>query len=412
MNTLKIQEASFDLSKDNSNKFYIELIRIVLIFFIIYDIEFSFLPYFTSARISFLVLFFLTINKVRFDNNFYWGSVVFFLVFIYSLFQTYFSSEPTQSLRVFWFILYGWILPNLMFFYLDKYDSFFKYLFISVSIQSLLVIVMFFNFELRNQVLQVINLATNITDEETLQRAFGFTSLTGASFSIVQSVGFFSGIYLLKENVTKFTTSLKVIYWIGLLSILVSTFLIGRTGMIMSLLFMGYYFLFVSGLKGKLFVLLLAFLLYQLDIAKFFTSATETVAGFNPDWFIEWIKDGFVLKNNSTVEYLSTMYVPPLSNETIIGIGRVESENGMGNASLNDSGYIQTYYSLGLLMSLVFYASYFSLSLDRWFAGRRDRLVFLLLIITFIIEYKEPFIFKYSLPFILSTILLYETKKS
>jgi hypothetical protein len=409
---LKVQAISHDLIDERHNSFYQELISILLVFFIIYDIEFSFLPYLTTARISFFVLLIVTFNKLKFDSNFFWGSVIFGSIFLYSLIQSYFSSEPTQSLRIFWFVLYGWILPSILCSYINRASQFFNFLFIAVSIQAVLVILMFFNLEIRTQVLQLIRVATNITDESSFQRAFGFTSLTGATFSIVQSLGFFAGVYQLKVNANNIAPYKKLLQWLALIIILLSTFLIGRTGVLMALGFATYYFLFVSGVKGKLITLLLVFLLLQLNIGLFFINITESVSGFNPEWFIEWIQEGFVLKNNYTVQYLNTMYVPPFNDETVVGLGRVEAENGIGNASLNDSGYIQTYYSLGFFMSFVFYGSYLVLSVDRWIVGNRDLFILFLLILTFVIEYKEPFIFKYSLPFVLTTILLYGAKEN
>ncbi len=409
---MKVQAISHDLIDERHNSFYQELISILLVFFIIYDIEFSFLPYLTTARISFFVLLIVTFNKLKFDSNFFWGSVIFGSIFLYSLIQSYFSSEPTQSLRIFWFVLYGWILPSILCSYINRASQFFNFLFIAVSIQAVLVILMFFNLEIRTQVLQLIRVATNITDESSFQRAFGFTSLTGATFSIVQSLGFFAGVYQLKVNANNIAPYKKLLQWLALIIILLSTFLIGRTGVLMALGFATYYFLFVSGVKGKLITLLLVFLLLQLNIGLFFINITESVSGFNPEWFIEWIQEGFVLKNNYTVQYLNTMYVPPFNDETVVGLGRVEAENGIGNASLNDSGYIQTYYSLGFFMSFVFYGSYLVLSVDRWIVGNRDLFILFLLILTFVIEYKEPFIFKYSLPFVLTTILLYGAKEN
>jgi hypothetical protein len=156
--------------------------------------------------------------------------------------------------------------------------------------------------------------------------------------------------------------------------------------------------------------LLISFFLYQIDFESSFINLTENIEGFKTEWFITWIEEAFNFRKNSTLEELNTMYVPPITIETIIGLGRVESESGYGNASMNDSGYIQTYYSLGLIMSAVFYLTYFCLSFFRWLNSKRNPLILIFLIIVFLVEYKEPFIFKYSLPFLLTTFLVYENK--
>ena len=134
------------------------------------------------------------------------------------------------------------------------------------------------------------------------------------------------------------------------------------------------------------------------------------MVGFNSDWFVDWIREGFSFRSNSTVEQLKEMYVPPLSFKTLLGTGRVISENGLTNASLNDSGYVQTYFSLGLFMSVLFYVSFLFLSFYRWLLGERNIFILFLLVILFLIEYKEPFIFKYAFPCFLTTILLFNYK--
>ena len=394
---------------NNHSKWYNQVISFVLIFFIIYDINFNFLPYFTTGRIAFLFLLITNFNRIHFDNLFYWGCTIFALLLFYSLFQSIYSSESIQTSRLFWFIIYGWVLPYLVLFYLKKAEQVYFFVFLAATLQAILVFVMFFNIEIRFQIMGMLKVVTNITQLETLQRAFGFTSLTGSAFSVVQASGFFSGIYYLSR--TSFNSILfKLFIWIGLIGILLSTVLIGRTGLLISIFFLVYYFIFISNTKQKIIFLLISFFLYQIDFESSFINLTENIEGFKSEWFITWIEEAFNFRKNSTLDELNTMYIPPITIETIIGMGRVESESGFGNASMNDSGYIQTYYSLGLIMSAIFYLSYFCLSFFRWLNSKRDPLILIFLIIVFLIEYKEPFIFKYSLPFLLTTFLVYENK--
>jgi hypothetical protein len=394
--------------KDHS-KWYNHVISFVLIFFILYDINFNFLPYFTTGRIAFLFLLITSFNKTNFDNLFYWGCIIFGLLLFYALFQRIYSAESIQTSRLFWFIIYGWILPYLVLFYFKKAEQIYFFVFLAAILQAILVFVMFFNIEIRFQIMGMLKVVTNITQNETLQRAFGFTSLTGSTFSIVQAGGFFSGVYYLTR--TTFNSILiKLLIWLGLMAILLSTVLIGRTGLLISIFFLVYYFIFISNIKQKIIILLISFSIYQIDFESSFINLTENIEGFKTEWFITWIEEAFNFRKNSTLEELNTMYVPPITIETIIGLGRVESESGYGNASMNDSGYIQTYYSLGLIMSAVFYLTYFCLSFFRWLNSKRNPLILIFLIIVFLVEYKEPFIFKYSLPFLLTTFLVYENK--
>ena len=394
---------------NNHLKWYNLVISFVLIFFIIYDINFNFLPFITTGRFALVFLFVFSFNKIYFDNLFYWGFVMFGLLLFYSFIQSSFSGDMTQTSRLFWFLIYGWVLPYLVMFYFKKADQIYFYVFLAAILQAILVFVMFFNLEFRSQILGSLKVVANITQNESLQRAFGFTSLTGSTFSIVQAGGFFSGIYYLTR--TSFNSILfKLFIWIGLISILLSTVLIGRTGLLISIFFLVYYFIYKSNSKQKMIFLLISFFLYQIDFESSFINLTENIEGFKSEWFITWIEEAFNFRKNSTLEELNTMYIPPVTIETIIGVGRVKSETGFGNASMNDSGYIQTYYSLGLIMSVIFYLTYFCLSFFRWLNSKRDPLILTFLIIVFLVEYKEPFIFKYSLPFLLTTFLIYENK--
>src|SRR5262249_46557179 len=89
--------------------------------------------------------------------------------------------------------------------------------------------------------------------------------------------------------------------------------------------------------------------------------------------------------------------VPPVTLETLLGTGLVVDR--YGNASGNDSGYIQTYYALGLVMAAVFYLAVAALMLKYAIRARYAFPLMALVASMFIVEYKEPFVFKYTYPF-------------
>jgi hypothetical protein len=94
---------------------------------------------------------------------------------------------------------------------------------------------------------------------------------------------------------------------------------------------------------------------------------------------------------------LTSQKVPALNLSTVLGTGLVS--DAYGNASGNDSGYIQTYYALGLVAAVVFYLSLLGL-LMRYVMASDQRLIHSLLVLSmFVAEFKEPFIFKYTFPF-------------
>jgi hypothetical protein len=98
-----------------------------------------------------------------------------------------------------------------------------------------------------------------------------------------------------------------------------------------------------------------------------------------------------------SVTAVANMPIPPLSVETLLGTGLVRTAGA--NVTGSDSGYVQSYYALGLVMAAFFY-----LSLARVFLAYLGRipeklLYGMLVAAMFLIEAKEPFIFKYIVPF-------------
>jgi hypothetical protein len=113
--------------------------------------------------------------------------------------------------------------------------------------------------------------------------------------------------------------------WLGLIAILLSAVLIGRLGLFISLFFLLYCIIFISNTTQKIIFLLLSFYFFKIDFESSFIHLTENVEGFKSEWFITWIEEAFNFRKNSTLEEINTMYVPPITVETIFGTGRVKS---------------------------------------------------------------------------------------
>jgi len=70
------------------------------------------------------------------------------------------------------------------------------------------------------------------------------------------------------------------------------------------------------------------------------------------------------------------------------------------------SGYIQTYYALGFPAALIFYGAFYAYLLSAFARVRTERVALAVLAVAMIVlEVKEPFIFKYALPFFLLVLL-------
>ena len=134
----------------------------------------------------------------------------------------------------------------------------------------------------------------------------------------------------------------------------------------------------------------------------------------NPQFFgytLSWALSVFT-GSDHTVSALLGQDLKELNERILLfgGVG-VSSPEG-GNASGSDVGYIQTLYSIGLPFGLVFYLMYL-IYLCQFKVGSGDVFFkWLLIFLVFLLELKEPFIFKYAISFyVLASILYMRTDK-
>lgn len=235
-------------------------------------------------------------------------------------------------------------------------------------------------------------------DASYLYRAPGFSSEAGASLSVIQSFGVFAGWLLLRENEYFISIRGKATYLVlfGMLMSALSCVIVGRTGLLLSCLFL-FLFLISYGLRLRVLIFLSLFLVVAAAVLNQFLSGLLD-AGFSIDFFEQWAF-GFFTGKDETVSTLAAMPIPPLGLDTFFGTGLVSTVDG-ANPSGHDSGMVQTYYSMGLFFAVTLYCIYLYVLwhiLD-WFPVLY-RLLFTLVI--FSLDIKEPFLFKYSVMFIL-----------
>lgn len=385
------------------------LLKLFCIFALLYDINFSILPSFTTSRIALIFLLGIQLFKIKTFPKY----GIIFLVFlgiliIYSFIQSIYTKDLTQTSRLVWFSLYSIACPFVIVKYIKNRDEFFWLVSIAVFIQAVITITAYLNPGFKSVLASVI-ISTSNYDETNVIRAIGFASIGGASLSLIQTTGIFS--ILLLQGLNKYSLYNKLLLWVLLITILISIFFIGRTGLIISFVAIIIYFFSIKFTIWRVIsTATIIVLLVQVNFLNLIENVTKDIEGYNTELFVAWVTESFQVKNNETVGILASMPVPSLSAETIIGTGRVRDASGFGNASGNDSGYIQLYYSLGLIMSLIFYFGYFIFLLFSINKSRKYALLILVLIV-FMLEFKEPFLFSYSFPFyILCTILLINNK--
>lgn len=373
------------------------LVKLILVFALLYDINFTFLPSITTARMAFIALALVTIKpQFRFPKNLIYFLGVVLFVFVIALFQFSYSHDSSQCSRLLWFMIYGLITPVLFKEHVTNRNEFLLLIGLAVSLQALLSILAFINPAIKGLFYNLIIYTSNFGEDQTI-RAAGFASIGGAGLSVIQSVGTIALLLLLRLN--NWSLFKTILLWAGVVLVLCSTFIIGRTGLFISLFAIAAYIISNKlSIKTVFITCLIILMLSVINYQSILENLTSNVEGFNVELFTNWVGNAFTIKDNHTTADLNSMPVPPISLNTILGTGRVVAETGIGNASGNDSGYIQTYYSLGLVMAVLFYSSYL-IFLSSLIRKQKRPALYILVFILFLIEIKEPFIFQYMFPF-------------
>jgi hypothetical protein len=302
--------------------------------------------------------------------------------------------------------MYGLITPFLLSKYFKSRKEFLLLVGMAVLVQSLLTLSSYFNPSISNQFNNLILYNANFGQENKM-RALGFVSVAGASLSVIEFTGIASLLIYMRKYPTNFIKRFSI--WLSIVVILIAILFIGRTGLFLSLAAILIYFLsFGLDIKRISYLILSLIILTQINFISLLDKLTVNVDGYNSELFVGWINSGFRL-NNDLVEGLSEMPIPELTIKTIFGTGLVKDPSSGGNASGHDTGYIQTYYSLGLIFAIIFYSTYF-IFLYKQAKKYKDYLGFLLILVLIVIESKEFFIFSYTFPFFLLSFILISQK--
>lgn len=385
------------------------LLNTLLIFSIIFDVSFVAFPALTSGRIAILFFFayFASIKRITFKRNFIYLLTVIFFLFVASLIQFISSNDFIQSSRLLWFSIYGIIFPYFLSQYFKSLEEFLYCFLFATSVQSIIAINSFFNPDVKQFISSMVVVGGNDLDE-AIYRAISFSGSSGAALSVIQFCGVYSGLVLLRYC---HAYRARIMIWIGILCCLLSTLIIGRTGLLCSLLSIVFYLFSTFNLRKIIWLSIFFVFITQINFISILESQTESIPGFKTEFFMNWIEEAFTVKDNNTANAINEMPIPPLKLNTILGTGKIFNNDLMKNASGNDSGYIQTYYSLGIILAFVFYVTYFLFLLLQIQNKEIISILFLIALI-FLIEVKEPFIFKYMFPFfVLNFILLSKKEK-
>ena len=374
-----------------------QILSVVLLFSLVYNVNFKVFPPATMGRLAVLYLIWEQRHILKERIYFLAAKHPYVLLtlaalLIHAVVGYWFAGrvDSVQMSRQFHFIFYSIFASYLYALHLRGNLKMFLCNFAIVgAIQGGMIIYSLFSWEYREWLASVVVEGGNY--ELTLAtRPPGFSNSTGANLSVIQALGVFSCLWIAFEDNPWWA---KVLSIIGAIVAITSTMLAGRTGLMLSGLFVATFCIrdlgrlrFKSTLVAAAFVALTVF-----QGPLLIDYLNENRGDYLPDFekISNWAFEFFLSDGNVYSVYdLSTMPVPKLTFNTLIG-------TGMADKTGNDSGYIQSYYALGLLMAGVFYSVAAYLCVIMW-RKSRERFLYLSLIGgIFLVELKEPFMLKY-----------------
>lgn len=369
-----------------------------LIFLLIYNVSLKSLEVFTSARLAVVILFLWAVKK---RSNMTWilksRIWILFIPLPYVIIQYFVVGDFGQLSRFIHLGLYSILGAGFAVAISRNIKDLILSIFIAINVQAGFIFLSFFSVDYRNWFELVFVSGSNF-DATYVYRASGLAGGGGAALSLIQSLGVFLGWLLLRKNAiyesARGGSSYLVI--LGMIFSTASCVVVGRTGLLLSIIF---WMIFILNspfrFRYGLFVLSVFFLFQVFFFEKLFGLLDSD---FSVDYFSNWAL-GFLTGDDQTVSALGEQPIPPLSMQTFHGTGLNSVIDG-ANPSGHDSGFIQAYYSMGLPFSIIFFLAYlYVLSVCLEWLPFLIR--FFLVLLFFAIEVKEPFVFKYSLMFVL-----------
>lgn len=312
-------------------------------------------------------------------------------------------SDASQVIRLFAFGLYG-IYGALLLATLFEGDehAFARSCAVAGVIQAAFIIFSFISRDYRTWLSGIVAQSGNI-DIVTGLGAPGFSNSSGALLSVSQAGCVFAALFASRVALRRVS---RIAYVFAAVVITASTFLAGRTGVLLSCIFLGAF-----GVEAALRrrwstvaaggVAIVAMALVGNVALQIAADRAGVDATLLKSWSLELFTHG-----TSTASYgdLASQPIPPVSFTTLIGTGLVSaSPPWLGSASGNDSGYVQTYYALGLPATIVFYLTVAYLALRSTLRSSAPYLLGVLALGMFLVEAKEPFMFKAPLTIIFFT---------
>jgi hypothetical protein len=385
-------------------------LKACLIFLFVFNLSFAECPLLTTGRVSLIVLLILYGKKafsllmIEFGQSKFYFMSILLLLFAIVWWLANDCEDSILMSRAFWFIIYSGLglflyvcmakfsLLSAMLYYL------LAMLFQAMCIFATIIDVNFYTWTVEH----LPAVSDNIDYGRNFVRFKGLSNGGGSALSVQLSLGVIAAyILFLRSHYAK----QKILLLICAIVITVSTVFVGRTGLLISLFFLAGFVIHSGRAYYVSIPLLFIIIACVFWINMSMTSALYVDGNYdvNLQQTFRWAFQLFTEGDTGTSKALVSMFqdVPELSDlDWLIGTGRITTQSGT-NYSGHDSGYVQFLYAAGLPVVSCFYVTLLFLCFrkNRYNTGKFKNIGYLLTACMFMLEIKEPFIFKYTVPF-------------
>lgn len=379
---------------------------LLLLFCFVYEILPKNVPsVFSSRKIVFLILLgaYFVHGKIFISRKLFLP-FCFVGLFFFTIFQFfYFGAEDAVPIypKLLFFIFFGFCAPHLFSYFVKNVNVFLFLFTLCGFFQSVIVFCQFFSFPFRVFLSNTFASQGNI-EFLRLSRATGL-GCEGATLGFWVLLSIISCACLILRKESKFL-------YIFLFTMIIAQFLIAKTGFALSILVLAF-LVFRLGKKSLISIikfLPLAFIVAFLGVYFF----EKNIDSARLEYVLQWQNSIFDTDEGSYYA-LKKMAIPEFTEETLIGTGVVRG-NFLNGFVQNDSGYVQTYTGLGLLLSIPFYLSVLIFLLFE--IKKLDDILltpwlYLILLVSIVMEAKETFVLKYIPFFYIYTVSLIKQKE-
>ena len=383
---------------------------IFTLFFYIYGINFTFLPLSTArvvlifAWMFFLYDFFLkpsiVVDRSILTIILIFGIYIYWVILISGIHQLKDIVIFSNAVLLIFHAFLGGMFFAILF--KKNNQSFQKIIFflqLVITIQALFILVYFISWEFREFTFKYIPETGNIDHRQTLYRSRGLTHSSGATLSVLQSIGLLFTAYLLAT--LKYTKKRMgyLLFSFGLL--VISLILTARTGLLMVPVALGYLFCGII-LKKKvpkniLYFYILAPIVLLITILLFrhiyFIVDPEGARTYERliSWYIkEFYADGQFQSRTVNILY-DHWFLPENTSTMLFGDPTTWSINRISS----DIGIVRRFHGTGIIGLVVFYCLYIAVFCYMIMKSKYllDKLLFVFLgLFLLIVEAKEPII--------------------